>query len=49
MVEGPGTTRNGRKVRVAIGKRVVGAPNYAVSTSPPPPTLPSNFVGGSSL
>ena len=47
MVEGPGTTRNGRKVQVAIGKRVVSAPtNHTVSTStPPPPTLPSNFVG----
>jgi len=48
MVEGPGTTRNGRKVRVAIGKRVVSAPTHhtvSTSTPPPPPTLPSNFVG----
>ena len=47
MVEGPGATRNGRKVQLAVGKTVVDTPfvSEALLDSLVPPTLPSRLVG----
>lgn len=55
MVEGPGATRNGRKVQVAVGKPLVATPiapnnrlnheEASVSNETAPPTLPHNLVG----
>eukprot|EP00584_Thalassiosira_punctigera_P008904 CAMPEP_0172545136 /NCGR_PEP_ID=MMETSP1067-20121228/15136_1 /TAXON_ID=265564 ORGANISM="Thalassiosira punctigera, Strain Tpunct2005C2" /NCGR_SAMPLE_ID=MMETSP1067 /ASSEMBLY_ACC=CAM_ASM_000444 /LENGTH=451 /DNA_ID=CAMNT_0013331825 /DNA_START=159 /DNA_END=1511 /DNA_ORIENTATION=- len=56
MVEGPGATRNGRKVQVAVGKTVVATPAIPDSRSSDaefnaprstfaPPTLPHHLAG----
>lgn len=47
MVEGPGATRNGRKVQLAVGKRLIAAPGDAFDEAPTaPPTLPRHIAGG---
>ena len=43
MVEGPGCTRNGRKVQLAVGKAFLDAPLAA------PPTLPRHIIVGGVL
>ena len=51
MVEGPGATRNGRKVQVVVGKTMVATPRVPDAESSPsretlaPPTLPRHLAG----
>mmetsp|Transcript_12964 Transcript_12964/g.31594 ORF Transcript_12964/g.31594 Transcript_12964/m.31594 type:complete len:446 (-) Transcript_12964:982-2319(-) len=46
MVEGPGATRNGRKVQAAVGKHLVATPSVSsVGSASNPPTLPHHLEG----